>query len=61
MGLESIRGYGTAQHMQALADLGATPHHRADFKPIAEIIEQKKADSKQLLSMQIASFTFGLP
>jgi len=35
------KGYGTAKHMQALQTHGATAHHRADFKPIAEIIANK--------------------
>ncbi|GLQ17807.1 ribonuclease HII [Maritalea porphyrae] len=40
-GFGKHKGYGTAQHMKALKSQGATPHHRADFKPIAEIIAQK--------------------
>lgn len=40
-GFGKHKGYGTAQHMKALKERGATPHHRADFKPIAEIIAQK--------------------
>jgi ribonuclease HII len=30
-GLERHAGYGTAQHRQALASLGATPLHRQSF------------------------------
>jgi ribonuclease HII len=40
-GFGKHKGYGTAQHMKALKMLGATPHHRADFRPIAEILERK--------------------
>ncbi|MCZ4271364.1 ribonuclease HII [Maritalea porphyrae] len=40
-GFGKHKGYGTALHMQALQNHGATPHHRADFKPIAEIIANK--------------------
>lgn len=29
-------GYGTAQHLEALQQLGLTPHHRMTFKPICE-------------------------
>lgn len=28
------RGYGTAEHRRALAELGPTPHHRRSFKPV---------------------------
>jgi len=37
------KGYGTADHMEALARLGATPHHRTSFAPVALVI--KKAAS----------------
>jgi len=40
-GFAKHKGYGTAAHMEALQIHGATPHHRADFKPIAEIIANK--------------------
>jgi ribonuclease HII len=33
-GWESNVGYGTAQHCRALADLGATRHHRRSFAPV---------------------------
>ncbi|HUS95559.1 MAG TPA: ribonuclease HII, partial [Hyphomicrobiaceae bacterium] len=33
-GFEQHKGYGTAQHQSAIAELGVTPHHRRSFKPI---------------------------
>lgn len=32
-------GYGTKQHLQALRELGVTPHHRRTFRPIYELID----------------------
>ena len=37
------KGYGTADHMEALTLLGATPHHRTSFAPVA--LAMKKAAS----------------
>jgi ribonuclease HII len=34
-------GYGTPAHMAALADFGATPHHRASFAPVRNVIIKK--------------------
>jgi ribonuclease HII len=34
-GFDRHRGYGTAQHLRALRALGATPHHRRSFAPVA--------------------------
>jgi ribonuclease HII len=31
------KGYGTADHMQALARLGPSVHHRTSFAPIAQL------------------------
>jgi ribonuclease HII len=36
-GWASNKGYGSAQHMQALRELGATPHHRRSFAPVAQL------------------------
>lgn len=33
-GWESNRGYGSAQHLDALKQLGPTPHHRMSFAPL---------------------------
>jgi ribonuclease HII len=36
-GWEKNAGYGTAQHLAALRQHGATPHHRRSFAPISEM------------------------
>lgn len=33
-GLGQHKGYGTAQHLAALDQLGVSPHHRRTFKPV---------------------------
>ena len=35
-GWGSNKGYGSAQHLQALRELGPTPHHRRSFAPVAQ-------------------------
>lgn len=43
-GFERHAGYGTAQHQQALAQHGVTPHHRTSYAPIRALLEaQHKA------------------
>lgn len=37
-GFDRHRGYGTAQHLQALARLGPTPAHRRSFAPVARLL-----------------------
>lgn len=37
-GWERNAGYGTAEHLAALRDHGATPHHRCSFAPVAAVI-----------------------
>ena len=37
-GLAENKGYGTAQHLQALKELGVTPIHRKSFAPVRDII-----------------------
>lgn len=37
-GWEKNAGYGTAQHLAALKDLGITPHHRRSFAPVAKLV-----------------------
>lgn len=39
-GWEKNAGYPTAQHLQALLDLGVTPVHRRSFKPVHNILYQ---------------------
>ncbi|MDC0088402.1 ribonuclease HII [Porticoccaceae bacterium] len=38
-GFAANKGYGTAQHLEALARKGATPIHRRSFAPVREQIE----------------------
>jgi ribonuclease HII len=33
-------GYGSAQHMTALQQFGASPHHRTSFAPVRAVLEQ---------------------
>ena len=42
-GWEKNAGYPTAAHLQALRDLGVTPHHRRSFKPVHNILYQDKS------------------
>ena len=44
-GWERNAGYPTADHRQALLDLGVTPHHRRSFKPVHNILYQEKSVS----------------
>ena len=37
-------GYGTKDHQKAIRELGITLHHRKSFKPISQIIEERKKD-----------------
>lgn len=39
-GIESNKGYGSRQHMQALRELGPTPIHRKSFAPVKNQIRQ---------------------
>lgn len=39
-GLAQHKGYATPNHLEALARLGATPHHRQSFRPVQEAIAQ---------------------
>lgn len=39
-GFERHKGYGTAEHLQALAQYGVLPEHRRDFAPIREWLRQ---------------------
>ena len=42
-GLEKHKGYGTAQHAEALAKLGPTPVHRRSFAPVRRLLENGAA------------------
>lgn len=37
-GWETNAGYGSKSHMQALRNLGPTPHHRRSFKPVHNML-----------------------
>ena len=39
-GWDKNAGYPTLQHLNALQDLGVTPHHRRTFKPVHNILYQ---------------------
>ncbi|MCS5613552.1 MAG: ribonuclease HII [Candidatus Poribacteria bacterium] len=41
--LEKNKGYGTAEHIQALKDLGPTKLHRKSFAPISRMLENGQA------------------
>lgn len=44
-GWETNAGYGTTAHLNALLNLGVTPHHRRSFAPIHKILYQGKSVS----------------
>ena len=37
-GWNTNSGYGSAKHLQALKDFGATPHHRTSFSPVRSVL-----------------------
>jgi len=39
-GWDHNAGYGTAEHLAALARLGVTPHHRRGFAPVRAVLER---------------------
>ena len=41
-GWETNAGYGSKSHMEALRNLGVTPHHRRSFKPVHNILCKPK-------------------
>jgi ribonuclease HII len=36
-GLDRHKGYGTAAHLRALRELGASPIHRRTFSPVRDL------------------------
>ena len=44
-GWERNAGYPTKDHLEALRNLGVTPHHRRSFKPVHNILCQDKSVS----------------
>lgn len=45
-GWERNAGYPTKDHLQALRDLGPTPHHRRSFRPVHNILCQGESISR---------------
>ena len=45
-GWETNAGYGSKSHIEALQNLGPTPHHRRSFKPVHNILYQQKNVSR---------------
>jgi ribonuclease HII len=45
-GWDTNAGYGTRAHLDALLNLGVTPHHRRSFAPIHNILYQGKSVSR---------------
>lgn len=41
-GFDQHKGYATALHLEALARLGPTPHHRMSFAPVREAVLQTR-------------------
>jgi ribonuclease HII len=44
-GWETNVGYGTRQHRDAIAALGATPHHRRSFAPVRMVLGFESSES----------------
>lgn len=44
-GWERNVGYGTAEHLAALRELGPTPYHRRSFAPVRKVCEAKNSRS----------------
>lgn len=56
-GFEKHKGYGTAQHSNAIAEHGVTEHHRKSYKPIREFLSKelgRENSSVQLSGAQYA-------
>ncbi|MEL6480716.1 MAG: ribonuclease HII [Pseudomonadota bacterium] len=47
-GWATNRGYGTAAHAAALAELGPTPEHRRCFRPVARIAAERAVQQAQI-------------
>ena len=45
-GWEGNAGYPTKAHLEALLNLGVTPHHRRSFKPVHNILYQEISVSR---------------
>lgn len=47
-GFDRHRGYGTAEHLKRLKEMGPCPIHRKSVKPVKEAIHSLQCGSKQL-------------
>jgi ribonuclease HII len=52
-GFAQHKGYGTAQHLAALCEHGACPHHRTTFRPVREVIHRSAMKQRTLQITQI--------
>ncbi len=50
-GFEVNKGYGTAEHLRALQELGVTPIHRRSFSPIKEMLNP--AEQLELWQLEV--------
>lgn len=48
-GWDSNKGYGTADHQEALAQHGVTAHHRRSFRPISNILCSRGTETQPIL------------
>ena len=42
-GFDRHKGYGTADHLRALRELGPLPAHRRSFSPVAQLLQERGA------------------
>lgn len=42
-GFDRHKGYGTADHLRALRELGPLPEHRRSFSPVAQLLQERGA------------------
>jgi ribonuclease HII len=52
-GFAQHKGYGTAQHLAALREHGACPHHRTTFRPVREVIHKNTVNQSTPQMTQI--------
>ena len=43
-GLARGKGYGTPEHLAALAEFGPTPHHRFTFEPVSRFLPPRQME-----------------
>ena len=42
-GFDRHKGYGTAEHLRALRELGPLPEHRRTFAPVTQLLQERSA------------------